>query len=71
MVQAPTLSTLGLSPEIFIMCGSVSWCSTFDNRDVILSLVLTPYLPRIKVRKQKKLLSGSEEPVEEPEEVCS
>jgi hypothetical protein len=53
------------------MCGSVSRSCSFDdsNRHIILSLVLTPHLARAKVRKEKKLLSGSDQPVEEPEEV--
>jgi hypothetical protein len=39
--------------------------------NIILLLVLTPHLARAKVRKEKKLLSGSDQPVEEPEEVCN
>lgn len=55
------------------MCGSVSQSSNFDdsNRHMILLSVLTPHLARAKVRKEKKLLSGSDQPVEEPIEVCN
>ena len=52
------------------MCGSVSRLRNLNDRHVILSLVLTPYLARTKVRKEKNLLSGPNEVVELTEEVC-
>jgi hypothetical protein len=34
----------------------------------VLPAVLTPYLPRAKVRKEKNLLSGNDEPINNVEE---
>ena len=60
---------LHLIPADFIMFGNV--CRSFDcDIQTKYSLVITPYLPRIKQRKEKNLLSGNEQEEEEVEEVC-
>ena len=42
-----------------------------NGKYLVPPLVLTPYLPRTKIRKEKNLLSGSDAPVEELVEVRS
>lgn len=55
------------------MFGSVRsmlWLVPYQNFGTNSSIVLTPYLPRIKARKEKNLLKGhDEDEVEEVEEV--
>ena len=56
---------------MFESVRSVLWLAPYQNIGANgLNIVLTPYLPRIKARKEKNLLKGhDEDEVEEVEEV--
>ena len=73
MVQTPTHETLPSILPLYTMFGSVCFSTFYFHCAISLNfhVVLTPYLPRIKVRKEKNLLNkGTDEDAEqEVEEV--
>jgi hypothetical protein len=70
MVQVPIPITLYSTLKTFTMSESVSLSNFVAAVAALILLpVLTPYLGRLKLRKEKNLLSGPDESDNEPEEV--
>ena len=56
--------------KMYTMSGDVSLASALQDEPLIHgTLVLTPHMPRPKIRKEKNLLSGSKEGEESEEPV--